>query len=89
MRSLSSLLLGIALSAMCAAANAQSWDLPSAYAPSNFHTVNLEKFAEGVKNATGGKLSLKVHGGYQSPRIENSRAIPSNTFTYRRRHESC
>jgi len=51
------------LSAMCAAAGAQSWDLPSAYAPSNFHTVNLEKFAEGVKNATGGKLLLKVHAG--------------------------
>jgi len=63
MRLLSSLFLGIALSAMCVAVSAQSWDLPSAYAPSNFHTVNLEKFAEGVKNATGGKLSLKVHSG--------------------------
>lgn len=63
MRSLSSLFLGIALSVMCAAVGAQSWDLPSAYAPSNFHTVNLEKFAEGVKNATGGKLVLKVHPG--------------------------
>ena len=63
MRSLSSLLLGIVLSAMCVAVNAQNWDLPSAYAPGNFHTVNLEKFAEGVKNATGGKLILKVHAG--------------------------
>ena len=63
MRSLSSLFLGIALSVMCAAAGAQSWDLPSAYAPSNFHTINLEKFAEGVKSATGGKLVLKVHPG--------------------------
>jgi len=63
MRTFSSLFLGIALSAMCAAVSAQSWDLPSAYAPSNFHTVNLEKFAEGVKSATGGKLVLKVHPG--------------------------
>jgi TRAP-type C4-dicarboxylate transport system substrate-binding protein len=63
MRSLSSLFLGIASSAMCAAVSAQSWDLPSAFAPSNFHTVNLEKFADGVKNATGGKFSLKVHAG--------------------------
>lgn len=63
MRSLSSVFLGIALSATCAAVGAQSWDLPSAYAPSNFHTVNLEKFAAGVKSATGGKLQLKVHPG--------------------------
>ncbi len=63
MRSLSSLMLGIALTAMCVAANAQSWDLPSAYAPTNFHTINLEKFADGVKSATGGKLQLKVHSG--------------------------
>lgn len=63
MRSLSSLLLGLALSVTCVAVSAQSWDLPSAYAPSNFHTVNLEKFAAGVKNATGGKLLLKIHPG--------------------------
>lgn len=63
MRSLASLLLGIALSVMCVAVSAQGWDLPSAFAPSNFHSVNLEKFAEGVKNATGGKFSLKVHAG--------------------------
>ena len=63
MRSLSSLLLGLVLSVACVAVGAQSWDLPSAYAPSNFHTVNLEKFAAGVKNATGGKLLLKIHPG--------------------------
>lgn len=63
MRALSSLLLGLVLSVACAAVGAQSWDLPSAYAPSNFHTVNLEKFAAGVKSATGGKLLLKIHPG--------------------------
>ncbi|MEK7752280.1 MAG: TRAP transporter substrate-binding protein [Acidobacteriota bacterium] len=63
MPKLSSLFLGIALSAACAAAGAQSWDLPSAYAPANFHSVNLEKFADGVKSATGGKLQIKVHPG--------------------------
>ena len=32
------------------------WDLPSAYAPANFHTENLEFFAKEVDAATGGKL---------------------------------
>ena len=34
---------------------AQSWDLPTAYAPTNFHTANIEKFSAGVKQATGGQ----------------------------------
>jgi TRAP-type C4-dicarboxylate transport system substrate-binding protein len=63
MRLLSSFLIGIALSVVSVAVRSQSWDLPSAYAPTNFHTVNLEKFAEGVKGATSGKLVLKVHPG--------------------------
>jgi TRAP-type C4-dicarboxylate transport system substrate-binding protein len=37
------------------------WDLPSAYAPSNFHTVNLEQFAKDVDQASGGKLKIQVH----------------------------
>ena len=60
MRSLSSSFLGNALSAMSVAVSARSRDLPSVYAPSNFHTAELEKFAGGVKEATGGKLSLNT-----------------------------
>lgn len=45
------------------AAQSQAWDLPSAYSPSNFHTQNLERFAQGVKVATGGKLTINVHSG--------------------------
>ena len=37
------------------------WDLPAAYAASNFHTVNLEQFAGDVDKATGGKLKIQVH----------------------------
>ena len=37
------------------------WDLPAAYAASNFHTVNLETFASDVDKATGGKLKIQVH----------------------------
>ncbi|MFZ5510901.1 MAG: TRAP transporter substrate-binding protein [Pseudomonadota bacterium] len=67
MRFVKSLLIGtgLALSVLSlpVSVQAQTWDLPSAYAPANFHTVNLEKFAAGVKNATGGKLVIKVHSG--------------------------
>ena len=42
-------------------AHAQTkWDLPSAYAPANFHTENLEFFAKEVDTATAGKLKINV-----------------------------
>ena len=56
-------------------ASAQSWDMPTAYAPANFHTVNIDKFASGVKEATGGKLNIKVHPGaslYKMPEIKRA-----------------
>ena len=37
------------------------WDLPSAYPASNFHTENLQQFANDVDKATGGKLKITVH----------------------------
>ncbi len=37
------------------------WDLPAGYSATNFHSVNLQKFADGVKAATGGKLLITVH----------------------------
>ncbi len=58
-----------------ATATAQSWDMPTAYAPANFHTVNIERFAAAVKTATGGKLAIKVHPGaslYKMPEIKRA-----------------
>lgn len=58
-----------------AVVHAQSWDMPTAYAPANFHTVNIERFAASAKEATGGKLSLKVHSGaslYKMPEIKRA-----------------
>ena len=44
------------------ASDAQTkWDLPAAYAASNFHTENLVQFAADVDKATGGKLKITVH----------------------------
>jgi TRAP-type C4-dicarboxylate transport system substrate-binding protein len=37
------------------------WDLPAAYAASNFHTENLTQFASDVDKATSGKLKITVH----------------------------
>ena len=56
-------------------AHAQSWDMPTGYAPANFHTINIGKFAESVKKATGGKLAIKVHPGaslYKMPEIKRA-----------------
>ncbi len=54
------LLLGLAGTGT---AFAQKWDMPMAYADSNFHTQNGKAFAEAVKVATGGDLEIVVHGG--------------------------
>jgi TRAP-type transport system periplasmic protein len=37
------------------------WDLPAAYAATNFHTENLVQFANEVEKASGGKLKIQVH----------------------------
>ena len=42
---------------------AETWDMPMAYADSNFHTQNGKAFAEAVTVATGGALEIVVHGG--------------------------
>jgi TRAP-type C4-dicarboxylate transport system substrate-binding protein len=59
------LLLTAALTALFilpAAAQAQTkWDLPAAYSPANFHSINLAEFAADVDKATAGKLKITVH----------------------------
>ena len=51
-----------ALAAVAPAAQAQAkWDLPAAYPANNFHTENLQQFANDVDKATGGKLKITVH----------------------------
>jgi len=57
------------------AVRAQNWDMPTPYAPANFHTQNIDRFAAGVKQASGGKLNLKVHSGaslYKMPEIKRA-----------------
>jgi TRAP-type C4-dicarboxylate transport system substrate-binding protein len=54
--------IAAALSAVCTLAAAQTrWDMPTPYAPANFHTENVNQFAADVDKATGGKLKITVH----------------------------
>jgi TRAP-type C4-dicarboxylate transport system substrate-binding protein len=46
----------------CTLASAQTkWDMPTPYAPTNFHTENIQQFAGEVDKATNGKLKITVH----------------------------
>jgi TRAP-type C4-dicarboxylate transport system substrate-binding protein len=62
--------------AMASTAMAQTkWDLPAAYPATNFHTVNMQKFADAVKERTGGKLLITIHPGgalFKAPDIKRA-----------------
>src|SRR5215217_2846913 len=56
------------------------WDLPTAYPANNFHTENLQQFANDVDKATAGKLKITVHANaslFKAPEIK--RAVQSNS----------
>jgi TRAP-type C4-dicarboxylate transport system substrate-binding protein len=51
------------------------WDLPAGYAATNFHSVNLQDFANDVDKATGGKLKITVHANgslFKAPEIKRA-----------------
>ena len=51
------------------------WDLPAAYPATNFHTVNLQEFANDVDKASGGKLKITVHANaslFKAPEIKRA-----------------
>ena len=70
------LLAGLALAGAACAVQAQTkWDLPAAYAATNFHTENLTQFAGDVDKATGGKLKITVHANaslFKAPEIKRA-----------------
>ena len=67
---------GAALAALATLAQAQvKWDLPAAYPTNNFHTENLQQFADDVDKATGGKLKITVHANaslFKAPEIKRA-----------------
>ena len=51
------------------------WDLPSAYPATNFHTENLQQFANDVDKASDGKLKIQVHSNaslFKAPEIKRA-----------------
>ena len=70
------LLIAAAATFLATPALAQNkWDLPAAYPATNYHTVNLQKFADAVKASSGGKLEIVVHPGaslFKAPEIKRA-----------------
>ncbi len=70
------LLCAAAALAFTTLAQAQTkWDLPAAYPATNFHSVNLQAFADDVDKATAGKLKITVHAGaslFKAPEIKRA-----------------
>src|SRR5512146_2018498 len=65
------LLLALALPA----AAQTKWDVPTAYPANNFHTENLQQFANDVEKATGGKLKIQLHPNaslFKAPEIKRA-----------------
>lgn len=38
-----------------------TWDMPTPYAPKEFHTLNIQQFVDDLKKTTGGQLAVNVH----------------------------
>ncbi|MFM1987845.1 MAG: hypothetical protein RJA99_802 [Pseudomonadota bacterium] len=68
----------LSLGAVVPAFAQTKWDLPAAYAATNFHTENLTQFADEVDKASGGRLKITVHANaslFKAPEIK--RAVQS------------
>lgn len=54
-------LLGVTLAFSASAVNAATWRMATPYPDSNFHTQNINLFAQEVEKESGGKLKINVH----------------------------
>jgi TRAP-type C4-dicarboxylate transport system substrate-binding protein len=62
MKTLTSLTIATALTAAATSpAFAETWDMPLAYAGSNFHSVTAAEFGECVTTGTGGEIEITTH----------------------------
>jgi TRAP-type C4-dicarboxylate transport system substrate-binding protein len=75
MKLLPRLLATAALLAITTAQAQTKWDLPAAYPVTNFHTVNLQQFADDIDKASSGKLKITVHANaslFKLPEIKRA-----------------
>ena len=72
--------------AFATTATAQSWDMPTPYGDSTFHTQNIIQFADELRDATGGELDITIHSaGSLFPHSEikgaiRNRSVPIGEF---------
>ncbi|MCB8889160.1 TRAP transporter substrate-binding protein [Halomonas malpeensis] len=62
MRSMKPLVVALAC-AMATGAQAAEWTMATPYGDASFHTQNTKQFAEDVRDATDGELTITVHSG--------------------------
>ena len=76
MRFQRALLTAAAALALSFTAQAQTkWDLPAAYPATNFHSVNLQQFADDIDKASSGKLKITIHANaslFKAPEIKRA-----------------
>jgi TRAP-type C4-dicarboxylate transport system substrate-binding protein len=69
-------LLAMAAFAVASTVSAQTkWDLPPAYPAGNYHTQNIQQFADEVDKASGGALKITVHANaslFKAPEIKRA-----------------
>lgn len=76
----------LAATLLAAPAAAQSWDMPTPYGDSVFHTQNAMQFADDVREATDGALDITIHSAgslFPHPEIKNAvraRQVPIGEF---------
>jgi TRAP-type C4-dicarboxylate transport system substrate-binding protein len=75
MKRIQGLLATAGLVVAVGAAAQTKWDMPTPYPATNFHTENIQQFADEVDKATGGKLKITVHSNaslFKAPEIKRA-----------------
>ncbi|WP_380057991.1 TRAP transporter substrate-binding protein [Falsihalocynthiibacter sp. SS001] len=68
------------------AAHAESWDMPTPYGDTTFHTQNISQFADDIRTATDGELDITIHSAgslFPHPEIKGAvrnRQVPIGEF---------
>jgi TRAP-type C4-dicarboxylate transport system substrate-binding protein len=76
----------VAALTVAASAFSETWDMPTPYGDSTFHTVNIRQFADDVAAASNGALQFTVHSAgslFAGGEIKNavrSRQVPIGEF---------
>ena len=79
-------IFAVATLALATSSHAQSWDMPTPYGDTTFHTQNIMQFADDIRTATDGGLDITIHSaGSLFPHAEikgavRNRQVPMGEF---------